>query len=99
MNEVIICNLCASYYHGFKQALISESDSIKKAKLSSTFYVKRVHIDQDSGAIIIDGSLQRWVGERFISKESKRYLLKFRIHNYMPLLTAFKEIDSGEKLS
>lgn len=91
-NNHILSYVSPSYYRAFKEALLGEADEIKTSKLSSTFYVKSVHVLAAKGQITIDGSLQRWVGERFISKEPKRYLLKFKVHNYVPLLVAFKEM-------
>ncbi|WP_267257063.1 TraE/TraK family type IV conjugative transfer system protein [Coxiella endosymbiont of Ornithodoros maritimus] len=72
-NQALLCFLDSQFYANFKKQLSFDANVIKDGKIASIFYVKGVHTYPRNLIVMIEGELKRWVGERLIRSESKRY--------------------------
>lgn len=91
-NQALLQFIDPQYYAAFKRQLAVEANTIINGKIASSFYVNHLKADANALSVIVQGQLKRWVGERLIGREQKRYQLTFSKHSDLLLLTSFKEI-------
>ncbi len=91
-NQDLLTFVEPGFYHAFKKQLATDATAIKSGKIASSFYVNRVRSNPKSLMVVVSGQLKRWVGERLIGSEAKRYRLTFSMSGYQLLLTAFQEL-------
>ena len=91
-NQDLLTFVEPGFYHAFKKQLATDAAAIQSGKIASSFYVNRVRSNPKSLMVVVSGQLKRWVGERLIGSEAKRYQLTFSMSGYQLLLTAFQEL-------
>lgn len=94
-NQNLLQFVDPAFYAAFKKQLYLDEKSIRKGKISSSFYVNKVHSDSKALAVTIQGQLKRWVGERLIGAEPKSYQLVFSRNGTLLRLKSFQEIKNS----
>lgn len=80
-------------YAKFKPFLYSHVDKIETAHISSAFFPYQVSVNRVERVIEVSGYLSQWTGGRqFITNESKKYRIKYRIENGLFRVDDFVEV-------
>lgn len=95
--KAVLKYVSSDFYASFKERLDRDEETIKKDKISSSFYINGVSSNVSALSVELSGVMKRWVGDRKISEDHKSYYLKFVRHGFNLNLTSFKEINTGRQ--
>lgn len=87
-----------SAFPAYKNSFYSLADKIETGGVSSAFYITQIQLDKKEGKMIVGGMLSQWTQDKqFITNETKKYLIKYRISDGLFSVYELKELVPGEE--
>ncbi len=76
-NIMVLSHTDPRFYANFKKTLNEEEKVVLEKDVSSAFYIKSIKVSSRDLTVLVEGTLRRWIGERFIGDSEKTYVMKF----------------------
>jgi len=80
----------------YKNVFYELAGRVESGNVSSAFYVTKVKVDRANKSLIVVGILNQWTQDKkFITDESRQYLIRYRIDNGFFSILEIKEYKEG----
>lgn len=75
--EALLKYVAPASYPELRRQLLADVTRQKEDKVTTAFYPRLVTVDEDRQAVLFEGELKTWIGEKHIKTDMNKYLIKF----------------------
>lgn len=90
--DIFLSHVAPESYGYLSSLLYKEEAAIKKGDISAVFYPTDQYIDLNKSALVIDGRLDKYSGERKVSSKEVRFEVVFDYRDGSLLITDFHQV-------
>lgn len=91
-HNMILKHVDSKNFSRLREVLLRERLAIKKGNVSSVFAIKKIRSMPNDMAVVVSGTLRRWVGSRELEPAQRRYRIDFQYNLGMLLIENFSQI-------